>query len=133
LFESDTQSVALDKATDIIAEGLSILELEVPISHLAREQDNTCAPNFREILLKCPFGLSWIADGHGPLEYVRGLEVIRMFLLAKQRGRLCGYKEVWSRRPVTSAVPEQVLQSSECRATITSRMPFKISRLIIRH
>ena len=143
LFRSGTQLAAADKAADIVAKDMRTAESEIQmisqesfmaISRSAQKRDDTCHSNYHEILLKCPFRLSQLAMGHERLEDVTGREIIGMLLLAKQRGRLSGFKKVWSRRPVTGVTLKQILETSmgsECcpdrgeQTMIMSRMSLR--------
>ena len=53
------------------------------------------------LLSPCPFdGLSRLAGLTGKIDSLTGIEMISMFLLAKQFGRLSTYRKLWSRHPV---------------------------------
>lgn len=60
----------------------------------------TMNQKYGDILRSCPYNLSRLAPQIGELEHVTGKELIGMLLLAKQRGRLCGFKDLWSCRRV---------------------------------
>lgn len=64
----------------------------------------------------CPYNLSRLAGKTGELEHVTGKELMGMLLLAKQHGRLSGFKHLWSRRRVVGAVLEEqlVTPGSQC-------------------
>ena len=65
----------------------------------------------REMFERCPYGLSRLAALDGDtLEYITGIELMGILLLAKQHGRLSGYKDIWSRRPVKNVWLEEDLK-----------------------
>jgi hypothetical protein len=73
----------------------------------------------RDIFERCPYGLSRLASLDGDtLEYATGKEIIGIFLLAKQHGRLSGFKDIWSKCPVTNVVLEDVSAEEDCSRTI---------------
>ena len=83
------------------------------------------APIYRDLLLQCPYGLSRIAEGDGPLEFVTGLELLGIFRVAKQFGHLSNFKELFSCRPVTGVEKEEDLLRridwNNCRKHIQSK------------
>jgi hypothetical protein len=73
----------------------------------------------RDIFERCPYGLSRLASLDGDtLEYVTGKELIGLFLLAKQHGRLSEFKYIFSLCPVTNVVLEDVSDCSRPCATL---------------
>lgn len=83
------------------------------------------APNYRDLLQQCPYGLSRIAEGDGPLESVTGLELLGIFRVAKQFGHLSNLKELLSCRPVTAVEKEEDLLRridwNKCKKDIQSK------------
>src|SRR5438045_3205134 len=71
---------------------------------------------YRDILEKCPYGLSRLASLNGDtLEYITGKELIGILLLAKQHGYGSGYKDIWSRYPVVKVkLDEDVSAQPDC-------------------
>ena len=61
----------------------------------------TMEPRLRDILRKCPFNLSRLAYISGSVHMFTGLELIGMFLMAKQFGLLSGYKDIWTPHSIT--------------------------------
>ena len=59
-----------------------------------------------DLLKKAPYDLAHLSQENGDLETVTGKDLVGMFLCAKQRGRVSGLKDLWSRRRVTNVEPE---------------------------
>jgi len=84
---------------------------------------------FRKILRKSAFDLSRLENVGGKLDFVTGLELIGMLLMAKQHGPLSRYKEIWSSHPIAdpNGLKQKLLESMppSCRTDDAQTPPFE--------